>query len=205
MLTLTRLSQHYIIGAWYKPEEIGRRAAILSISGQAATLFSGPLQSTSRRLVHKPLLRTSIAKLTAAIACRRRAISRLERQTWTGRLAVALYRLRCDQCVRLLSSLFPRLRPLLTRAAPLRIQRSLFVWPAFSSCPTLRPRRRLVSSRLKNEPTPRRASALIRSRASLIGPCSVESLRGGTSMCSRSFGECSLPRTATRMFTTTES
>jgi hypothetical protein len=54
MLTLTRSVQHYILGAWYKPEEIGRRAAIFSISGQAATLFSGPLQSAFRRLVHNP-------------------------------------------------------------------------------------------------------------------------------------------------------
>lgn len=38
-------TQHYILGAWYKPHEIGRRAAIFSIAGQAATLFSGPMQS----------------------------------------------------------------------------------------------------------------------------------------------------------------
>ncbi|GAA5968534.1 hypothetical protein JCM8115_004207 [Rhodotorula mucilaginosa] len=41
----TFVGAHYILGAWYKPEEIGRRAAIFSISGQAATLFSGPLQT----------------------------------------------------------------------------------------------------------------------------------------------------------------
>lgn len=44
---LVFLSQHYILGSWYKPEEIGRRAAIFSISGQAASLFSGPMQSES--------------------------------------------------------------------------------------------------------------------------------------------------------------
>ncbi|GAA5989026.1 hypothetical protein JCM10908_006277 [Rhodotorula pacifica] len=41
----TFVGAHYILGAWYKPEEIGRRAAIFSIAGQAATLFSGPLQT----------------------------------------------------------------------------------------------------------------------------------------------------------------
>ncbi|GAA6023208.1 hypothetical protein JCM8202_001028 [Rhodotorula sphaerocarpa] len=41
----TFVGAHYILGSWYKPEEIGRRAAIFSISGQAASLFSGPMQT----------------------------------------------------------------------------------------------------------------------------------------------------------------
>ncbi|POY76236.1 hypothetical protein BMF94_0431 [Rhodotorula taiwanensis] len=41
----TFVGAHYILGAWYKPHEIGRRAAIFSIAGQAATLFSGPMQT----------------------------------------------------------------------------------------------------------------------------------------------------------------
>jgi ACS family pantothenate transporter-like MFS transporter len=35
---------HYILGAWYKPEELGKRTAIFTSSGLAGTMFSGFLQ-----------------------------------------------------------------------------------------------------------------------------------------------------------------
>ena len=137
-------------------------------------------------------------KLTA-VTYRRRTISRHERQAWLGRLAVAVYRLRSHQCVPIAPCL--RFAPSHKRLTlEQTAQRSLSVSPASSCCPTLRPRRRLAFSRLKNEPTPLHASAPIRSRASLIGPYSVESLRGGTSTCSRSFGECFCALAATRTF-----
>ncbi|GAA5865031.1 hypothetical protein JCM8547_007688 [Rhodosporidiobolus lusitaniae] len=41
----TFVGAHYILGSWYIPSEIGRRAAIFSASGQAASLFSGSLMA----------------------------------------------------------------------------------------------------------------------------------------------------------------
>ncbi len=35
---------HWILGSWYKPEEIGKRTAIFTSSGLAGTLFSGIMQ-----------------------------------------------------------------------------------------------------------------------------------------------------------------
>lgn len=35
---------HYILGSWYKQEELGKRTAIFTSSGLAGTLFSGFLQ-----------------------------------------------------------------------------------------------------------------------------------------------------------------
>ncbi|KAK4501010.1 hypothetical protein PRZ48_006816 [Zasmidium cellare] len=37
---------HYILGSWYKPEEIGKRTAIFTSSGLAGTLFSGIMQGS---------------------------------------------------------------------------------------------------------------------------------------------------------------
>ncbi|GAA6032914.1 hypothetical protein JCM8097_000046 [Rhodosporidiobolus ruineniae] len=42
----TFVGAHYILGAWYTPSELGRRAAIFSASGQAASLFSGSLMAS---------------------------------------------------------------------------------------------------------------------------------------------------------------
>ncbi|GAA5876476.1 hypothetical protein JCM1840_005550 [Sporobolomyces johnsonii] len=42
----TFVGAHYILGSWYKPFELGKRAAIFSASAQAAQLFSGSLQAT---------------------------------------------------------------------------------------------------------------------------------------------------------------
>ncbi|GAA6010912.1 hypothetical protein JCM10207_003987 [Rhodosporidiobolus poonsookiae] len=36
---------HYILGAWYLPHEIGKRAAIFSMSAQVASLFSGSMMA----------------------------------------------------------------------------------------------------------------------------------------------------------------
>ncbi len=35
---------HYILGSWYKSEELGKRTAIFTSSGLAGTMFSGFLQ-----------------------------------------------------------------------------------------------------------------------------------------------------------------
>lgn len=35
---------HYILGSWYKADELGKRTAIFTSSGLAGTLFSGFLQ-----------------------------------------------------------------------------------------------------------------------------------------------------------------
>lgn len=35
---------HYILGSWYKAEELGKRSAIFTASGLAGTMFSGFLQ-----------------------------------------------------------------------------------------------------------------------------------------------------------------
>lgn len=37
---------HWILGSWYKPEEIGKRTAIFTSSGLAGTLFSGIMQGS---------------------------------------------------------------------------------------------------------------------------------------------------------------
>lgn len=42
--TVRRVMQHYILGSWYRPSEIGRRAALFSASAQVASIFSGSLQ-----------------------------------------------------------------------------------------------------------------------------------------------------------------
>uniref|UniRef100_A0A0K3CAX8 BY PROTMAP: gi/647400189/emb/CDR45454.1/ RHTO0S11e00386g1_1 [Rhodosporidium toruloides] n=1 Tax=Rhodotorula toruloides TaxID=5286 RepID=A0A0K3CAX8_RHOTO len=41
----TFIGAHYILGSWYHPSEIGRRAALFSASAQIASIFSGSLQS----------------------------------------------------------------------------------------------------------------------------------------------------------------
>jgi ACS family pantothenate transporter-like MFS transporter len=35
---------HYILGSWYKEQELGKRTAIFTSSGLAGTMFSGFLQ-----------------------------------------------------------------------------------------------------------------------------------------------------------------
>lgn len=42
---------HYILGCWYKEDELGKRTAIFTSSGLAGTMFSGFLQGG----VHKNL------------------------------------------------------------------------------------------------------------------------------------------------------
>ncbi|BGP10686.1 hypothetical protein JCM10049v2_006578 [Rhodotorula toruloides] len=44
-LYVIKFFQHYILGSWYRPSEIGRRAALFSASAQIASIFSGSLQS----------------------------------------------------------------------------------------------------------------------------------------------------------------
>ncbi|BGP42762.1 hypothetical protein JCM10450v2_006873 [Rhodotorula kratochvilovae] len=41
----TFVGAHFILGAWYRPHELGKRAAIFAASAQVASLFSGALQS----------------------------------------------------------------------------------------------------------------------------------------------------------------
>ncbi|THV08700.1 MFS general substrate transporter [Dendrothele bispora CBS 962.96] len=41
----TFVGTHYILGSWYKPEELGKRSGIFTSSGLAGTLFSGLLQA----------------------------------------------------------------------------------------------------------------------------------------------------------------
>lgn len=129
--------QHYILGAWYKPEEIGRRAAIFSISGQAATLFSGPLQSTFTFL--QMLAYTVQSDISAR--CASRSVSRLERSARPRRLAVAVPRVRIHQYALFL--FFPRLAGAVLTGLGTFLQRFRSVLPAFFSFPTLRQRRRL--------------------------------------------------------------
>ncbi|GAA6050965.1 hypothetical protein JCM3770_005346 [Rhodotorula araucariae] len=45
----TFVGAHYILGAWYHPHELGKRAAIFAASAQAASLFSGALQGALYR------------------------------------------------------------------------------------------------------------------------------------------------------------
>lgn len=40
---------HYILGSWYKTEELGKRTAIFTSSGLAGTMFSGFLQGGIHR------------------------------------------------------------------------------------------------------------------------------------------------------------
>ncbi|GAA5928222.1 hypothetical protein JCM3775_000546 [Rhodotorula graminis] len=40
----TFIGAHYVMGAWYKPTELGKRTAIFACSAQVASLFSGSLQ-----------------------------------------------------------------------------------------------------------------------------------------------------------------
>ncbi|BGP19325.1 hypothetical protein JCM10213v2_007414 [Rhodosporidiobolus nylandii] len=44
-LTFPHPAQHYILGSWYHPHELGKRSAIFACSGQAASLFSGSLMA----------------------------------------------------------------------------------------------------------------------------------------------------------------
>lgn len=39
----------YIIGAWYKPEEISKRTALFTASGQVGTMFAGVMMTA----IHK--------------------------------------------------------------------------------------------------------------------------------------------------------
>ncbi|KAF8524212.1 major facilitator superfamily domain-containing protein [Gautieria morchelliformis] len=41
----TFVGVHYILGSWYKPEELGKRSGIFTSSGLVGTLFSGLLQA----------------------------------------------------------------------------------------------------------------------------------------------------------------
>ncbi|KAG5725367.1 Pantothenate transporter liz1 [Termitomyces sp. T112] len=41
----TFVGTHYILGSWYKPEELGKRSGIFTSSGLIGTLFSGVLQA----------------------------------------------------------------------------------------------------------------------------------------------------------------
>jgi MFS transporter, ACS family, pantothenate transporter len=44
---------HYVLGSWYKEEELGKRTAIFTSSGLVGTMFSGFLQGA----VHSSLSR----------------------------------------------------------------------------------------------------------------------------------------------------
>jgi ACS family pantothenate transporter-like MFS transporter len=44
---------HYILGSWYKPDELGKRTAIFTSSGLAGTMFSGILQGAIHRGLSK--------------------------------------------------------------------------------------------------------------------------------------------------------
>ncbi|KAI0306958.1 major facilitator superfamily domain-containing protein [Multifurca ochricompacta] len=45
----TFVGTHYILGSWYKPNELGKRSAIFTSSGLVGTLFSGVLQAAVYR------------------------------------------------------------------------------------------------------------------------------------------------------------
>ncbi|KAF5388136.1 hypothetical protein D9615_000261 [Tricholomella constricta] len=45
----TFVGSHYILGSWYKPEELGKRSGIFTSSGLIGTLFSGILQAAVYR------------------------------------------------------------------------------------------------------------------------------------------------------------
>ncbi|KAF8914067.1 MFS general substrate transporter [Gymnopilus junonius] len=45
----TFVGTHYVLGSWYKPEELGKRSGIFTSSGLAGTLFSGVLQAAVYR------------------------------------------------------------------------------------------------------------------------------------------------------------
>jgi len=45
----TFVGTHYILGSWYKPQELGKRSAVFTCSGLAGTLFSGILQGAVYR------------------------------------------------------------------------------------------------------------------------------------------------------------
>ncbi|BGP34674.1 hypothetical protein JCM10296v2_006496 [Rhodotorula toruloides] len=47
----TFIGAHYILGSWYRPSEIGRRAALFSASAQIASIFSGSLQTVPIALI----------------------------------------------------------------------------------------------------------------------------------------------------------
>lgn len=40
----------YIIGSWYKPQEIGKRIGVFDCSGLAGTMFAGRLASASQNV-----------------------------------------------------------------------------------------------------------------------------------------------------------
>ncbi|KAL0949663.1 hypothetical protein HGRIS_009702 [Hohenbuehelia grisea] len=45
----TFVGVHYILGAWYRPSELGKRSGIFTSSGLVGTLFSGVLQAAVYR------------------------------------------------------------------------------------------------------------------------------------------------------------
>lgn len=45
----TFVGTHYVLGSWYKREEIGKRAAVFTSSGLAGSMFSGFLQGGIHR------------------------------------------------------------------------------------------------------------------------------------------------------------
>lgn len=38
------MSQHYVLGIWYKPSELGKRSALLTASQNSGALFAGVMQ-----------------------------------------------------------------------------------------------------------------------------------------------------------------
>lgn len=55
--SVTFVGCHYILGSWYKPEELGKRTAIFTGSGLAGTMFSGILQGGIYSSLSKSKLR----------------------------------------------------------------------------------------------------------------------------------------------------
>lgn len=53
MESATFVGTHYILGSWYKFEELGKRTAIFICAGIAGTMFSGILQGSIYRNMGK--------------------------------------------------------------------------------------------------------------------------------------------------------
>ena len=70
MESATFVGTHYVLGSWYKFEELGKRTAIFISAGIAGTMFSGILQGAVYRNLSESALIANILDLVLTIYSR---------------------------------------------------------------------------------------------------------------------------------------
>jgi hypothetical protein len=70
MESATFVGTHYVLGSWYKSEELGKRTAIFISAGIAGTMFSGILRGAVYRNLSESALIANILDLVLIIYSR---------------------------------------------------------------------------------------------------------------------------------------